>query len=162
MSNSTANGAASPSSIFSDGPSPATFDGAAITAFWKSNTARWMRSGQILMRGMAEVARLEGELGRNLLQAAMAGVKLPSIDGKPEERAREQLGIATTEFSGLIAGLRKIAEETMNVCNDATLALFEAGSPRANLSDPALPHAAEPLTRDSLAPSPAVLARAAE
>jgi hypothetical protein len=119
------------------------------------------------MRGMAEVVRLEGELGRNLLQAAIGSVKTPSFDGKPEERAREQLGIAAKEFSGLIAGLRKIADEAMNLYNDAALALFEVGSPAATLSaatlsEPVVPHAAEPMTKGRQAPIATALARAAE
>ena len=161
MSNSTANGAASKSSIFSDGPAPATFDAAAVTALWRSHATRWMRSSQVLMRGMAEVARLEGELGRNLLQVAMAGIKTPSFGGKPGERAREQLSVAAQEFAGLIASLRKISDESRNVCNEATLALFDGASPAAHLSEPVVPHAAEPPTKGRLAPIPAALARAA-
>ncbi len=162
MSNSTANGAASNSSIFSNGLTPAKFDGAPVTAFWQAGAARWMRSSKILMRGMAEVARLEGELGRNLLQVAVAGIKTPSFGGNPEERARDQLGIATQEFSGLIASLREIADKSRNVCNDATLALFEANSPAAHTSPPVVPHAAEPPIKGKQAPIPTAPARAAE
>jgi hypothetical protein len=162
MSSSTANGAASDSDIISKGLTSAKFDGAAITAFWQSGATRWMRSSEILMRGMAEVARLEGELGRNLLQVAMAGMKTPSFAGKPEERARDQLGTATHEFAGFVTSLRKITEESRKSCKDATLALFEAGSPAAHPSEPVVPHTAEPLTKGKPAPTPSALARAAE
>jgi hypothetical protein len=162
MSSSTANGAASDSGIFSKGLTPAKFDATAVTAFWQSGAARWMRSCEVLMRGMAEVARLEGELGQNLLQVAMAGMKTPSLGGKPEARAHQQLDTATQEFAGLITSLRKIADESRKICNDATLALFEAASPATHLSETVMPHAAEPLTKGKQPPIPAALARTAE
>jgi hypothetical protein len=131
MSSSTTNGAASDSGIFSKGLTAAKIDAAAVTAFWQSGATRWLRSSEIIMRGMAQVARLEGELGRNLLQLALAGMKTPAVAGKPEEGAHAQLDTATQEFAGLITSLRKIVEESRNICNAATLALFEAGSPAA-------------------------------
>lgn len=101
------------------------FDPAAVAAFWQSSSARLMRSTEVFIRGMVGVARLEAELGQQLLQRGVVGHKTPSSSAA-EEQAGAQAGQATQEFEKIIAGLRKIGEESRNTCREATFALFGA------------------------------------
>jgi len=127
------------------------FDPAAVSAFWQSSAARLMRSSEIFMHGMAEVARLEAEIGQQLLQRVMGNLKAPATDAKPEERAQEQLNQAMQACESLITRLRNMANKSWHVCNDATMALFETGY-RSEALPPAL-HMNEPILQGKTVPS---------
>lgn len=162
MSNSHVNGAVSESSTIAKDLTLVKFDAAAVTAFWQSSAARLMRSSEVFMRGMGHVARLETELGQQLLQRGMAGLKTPAFGGELQARAREQSSHVTQEFESLIVSLRKIADESRNTCSDATLALFEAASPAVPPAPPAAPHIDAPVIKPKPNAATAAAARAAE
>jgi hypothetical protein len=143
MSNYDEKGAAAQTSTLST----VKLDPAAVASFWQSSMARLMRSSEIFRRGMTEVARLETELGQQLLQRGMVGFKPPALGGEPEARVREQFDQATQEFESLIISLRRIADESRTAYSDATLALFETSSPAKDQFPPAAPHVDEPLIK---------------
>jgi hypothetical protein len=146
FSGSLADGSTAESGAKPMGAMSKTFDAGAVVAFWHDSAARLMRSNELFMRGMSEVARLEAELGQHLLERGMAGLKAPTSGGKPEERARTQLGEATAAYESLLTNLRKIADESRKACHDATLALFDEARPAAAAAMADVPHVGEPAT----------------
>ena len=160
MSNLNGNGTAQNGSAPHFTLTPPNFDAGAVAAFWQSSAARLLRSSEVFMRGMAEVARLEAELGQQLLQRGMAGLKIPPQGEALEERARAQLGHASHEFESLIASLRKIGDESRSAYRDATLALFDTGSPAGPKNSSAGRHIDDPVIKPKPAPHAASPARA--
>ncbi len=150
MSSSNGNARAAGASLIPD-----KLDAAAVTEFWLSGSARLMRSGEVFMRGMAAVGRLEAELGQELLHRRMARFQTPSLTAKPDERVRAQIDQTVQEFDSLVEGLRKIADEFRHTINDSTQALFEAKNPAPQQSMAASIHIDEPSFKRKPAPAAA-------
>ncbi len=157
MTNSNGNGAAS-NGAASNGAMPplgvttAKFDTTAMTTFWMSGSARLMRSSEIFMRGMTAVARLEAELGQQVLQRGMAAFRMPGLGVKPEELARTQIDQTMLDVESLMTTMRSIADEFRHTINDSTQALFDVPSTAPEPSFAASIHIEDPVPRRRPAP----------
>lgn len=161
MSSLNGNGAAPNGGTTHSNLTPPNFDAGAVVTFWQSSAARLMRSKEVFMRGMAEVARLEVELGQRLLQRGMVGLRMPASGEAAQDRARVQLNHATQEFESLVASMRKIGDEARGAYRDATLALFDAALPPAQQFPPAAADIDGLLVKPKPAPLAATPVRAA-
>ncbi len=131
MTNPTGNGAASNGATPAAGMMTAAFDPAAVTSFWMSSSARMMRSGEIMVRGMTEVARLEAELGQQYLQHSLSVLQTPVLSARPDQLARTQADHAMQNVEVLLNTMRKMSDQFRQTIEESTQALFDMPATRA-------------------------------
>jgi hypothetical protein len=152
MTNANGNGAAANGAMHAMSTLQPKFDAAAMTAFWMSGSARLMRSSEVFMRGMTEVARLEAELGQQFLQRGMIGLRTASLGAKPDQFARAEIDQAALDVDSLITTMRKIADEFRHTIHESTQALFDVAGPQREQSVAASVHSEETAAKRRPAP----------
>jgi len=105
------------------------FDPSATMEFWQKATARFTRANEQLFRGLTAAARLQVELGQELIQSQMSALTHMTPGEKPEEMLKSQLAHQTQEAEHLFKAIRKISDEIRHSFTEATHTLMETEIP---------------------------------
>jgi hypothetical protein len=105
------------------------FDPTATMQFWQKATARFTRANEQLFKGLTTAARMQVELGQELMQSQMAALKHFTPGEKPEAILKTQIAHQTDEADHLFESIRKISDEIRHSFTEATRTLMEAEVP---------------------------------
>jgi hypothetical protein len=105
------------------------FDPTATMQFWQKATARFTRANEQLFHGLTAAARMQVELGQELLQSQVAALKHITPGENPESMLKTQLTHQTQEAEHLFKSIRKISDEIRHSFTEATRTLMETDTP---------------------------------
>jgi hypothetical protein len=105
------------------------FDPSATMEFWQKATARFTRANEQLFRGLTAAARMQVELGQELVQSQMSAFKHITPGEKPETLLQSQIAHQTEETDHLFESIRKISDEIRHSFTEATRTLMETEAP---------------------------------
>jgi len=87
------------------------FDAANAMQFWTNSASRFSRANKVLVRGFTAAARMQVELGQELIQSQASAFKQITLGEKPAAMLKSQIAHQTEETEHFFEGIRKISNE---------------------------------------------------
>lgn len=107
------------------------FDATATMQFWQKATARFTRANEQLFQGLTAAARMQVELGQELMHSQLTAFTHFTPGEKPESILKTQLAHQTEEAEHMFEAIRKISDEIRHSFTEATRTLMETEAPPA-------------------------------
>jgi hypothetical protein len=105
------------------------FDPLAALQFWQKSASRFSRANEVLVRGFTAAARLQVELGQELIQSQLSAFTQITPGEKPESILKTQIAHQTEDAHHLFEAIRKISDEIRLSFTEASRTLLETEAP---------------------------------
>lgn len=102
------------------------FDPTSTMQFWQKATARFTRANEQLFKGLTAAARMQVELGQELMQSQMSVLQHFTPGEKPEAMLKTQMAHQSEEAEHLFKAIRQISDEIRHSFTEATHTLMES------------------------------------
>jgi hypothetical protein len=100
-----------------------------VMRFWTDSASRFSRANKVLVRGFTAAARMQVELGQELIQSQASAFKQITPREKPEAILKSQIAHQAEETEHLFEGIRKISDEIRHSFTEATRTLIATEAP---------------------------------
>ena len=101
------------------------FDPLVALRLWQKSTSRFSRANELLVRGFTAAARIQVELGQELIQSKVSAITKINPGDKPEAILKTQIVHQSEEAQHLFEAIRKISDEIAQSFTEATRTLLE-------------------------------------
>jgi hypothetical protein len=97
----------------------------AMMEMWQGSAARMMRANERVMHGFMTAAKMEIELGKELMARRMEAFKTVAESGKPEQMLQTQYQRSVQEMEHIMETMRAVSSEMREGFSEAAKLLFE-------------------------------------